>query len=256
MPNALSLKDAQFELTAHLRDPSQVAAPAGIEGRRLKIYNDLIYNNVDSFLSGGFPVTRSLYRDEDWHSLVRSFLRDYRCRSPYFVEISQEFIQFIMQQYTFSPVDPPFLLELAHYEWVELALDVAEEEVDQPNCVASGDPVTGIPVLSPLAWSLNYQYPVHNIGPGYELDEPPAEPTFLVVYRDRLDKVGFLESNAATARLLELVRDNESKTGQALLEELAQEMNADSITSVVDFGAKMLRQFIDKDILSGSRQRA
>ena len=39
-------------------DFSKVAvnAPAGIESRRMKIYNDLIYNNIEGFISGGDDV--------------------------------------------------------------------------------------------------------------------------------------------------------------------------------------------------------
>lgn len=250
----LSRQQAQREFTAHIRDPSSVPGPRGIEKRCMKIYNDLIYNNIEGFLSGGFPVTRSLYRDEDWHRLVRSFVRDCRCQTPYFLEISQEFIQFLTQHYTLSPVDPTFLLELVHYEWVELALDVAEQEVGGEVADIAVDPLQGVPILSPLVWSLSYQYPVHKIGPGFEPDVPPAEPTYLVVYRNRADEVGFLESNAATARLLELLRDNETgASGLVLLEQLAVEMNAESVTSVVEFGANMLRQFLDLDIVASVR---
>ena len=111
-----------------------------------------------------------------------------------------------------------------------------------------------VPVLSPLVWNLSYQYPVHKIGPGFEPDVPPPEATYLVVYRNRDDEVGFLESNAATARLLELLRDNDScLNGLALLEQLAAEMNATSATSVIEFGANMLRQFMEQDIVTGVR---
>jgi hypothetical protein len=252
----------QREFTAHIRNPAQVKAPAEIESRRMKIYNDLIYNNLEGFISGGFPVTRSLYRDEDWHRLVRAFINQHRCESPYFLEISQEFIRFVMDEYQLSPVDPPFLLELVHYEWVELALDVAEEDFPELGPGLADDPLGNVPVISPLAWSLAYQYPVHTIGPGIEPDSPPPEPTYLVVYRNRAEEVKFLEINAATSRLLELVRENggerpdaarpnAARPGRQLLEQLAREMNSDSITPVVEFGATMLRQFQELDILAG-----
>lgn len=236
------LQQQQAEFTRHIRNPGEVAMPAGIETRRMKIYDDLIYNNIEGFISGGFPVLRSLYREEDWHRLVRRFLVDYRCSSPYFLEISQEFINWLMSAYTMTPVDPPFMLELAHYEWVELALDVAEDEL--PAADTDFDPVEEAPVLSPLAWVLSYQYPVHQIGPGVEPDQAPREPTFLIVYRNREERVVFLETNAATARLLGMVRANErGLTGRQLLEALAREMNTDSITPVVEFGANQLREF-------------
>ena len=205
-------------------------------------------------------MLRSLYRDEDWHQLVRSFIKDHRCSSPYFLEISQEFIQFLMHDYNPRPLDPPFLVELAHYEWVELVLDVATDSL--PDRVQQGppdlleqDPLSEVPVLSPLAWSLRYCFPVHEIGPGIEPDEAPEQATYLIVYRNRAEEVKFMESNAATARLLELIKNNETQqTGQVLLEQLAAQMNADSVTSVVDFGARMLRQFQELDIIPGCRQ--
>ncbi len=160
-----------------------------------------------------------------------------------------------MQDRTLSPVDPPYMLELAHYEWVELALDVAVENIPEDGLNRESDPLEGVPVLSPLAWSLQYRFPVHLIGPGHEPDEPPAEPTYLVVYRNRDDEVKFMESNAATARLMELLGSNSAlHSGRELLEQLAAEMNADSVTPVVDFGARMLRQFQELDIIPGCRQ--
>lgn len=253
MPEPSELRSLQERFTAHVRNPGAVSAPAGIEGRRMKIYNDLIYNNIEGFLSGGFPVVRSLYRDEDWHRLVRDFIASYRCSSPYFLEISEEFLNYLMHAREPSPVDPPFLLELAHYEWVELMLDVSTEEIPQVGIDPAGDPLEGVPVVSPLVLNLQYRFPVHRIGPGTEPDQPSAEPTFLIVYRNRRDKVRFMEANAATARLLELLSGNDDAApGRALLEQLAQEMNAESVTSVIDFGSRMLAEFMQQDILVGT----
>ncbi len=254
MPEGLALQDAQREFAAHLRDPTTAGPPAGIESRRMEVYRELIYNNIESFLQGGFPVTRSLYSDRDWHRLVRCFVRDHRCHTPYFYEISQEFIQFLMQDYAPGPADPPFLTELAHYEWVELALSIDQREVDQAGAEPDGDLLTGVPVLSPLVWSLQYRYPVHRIGPGSRLPEAPAEDTYLVVYRNRADQVKFMESNAATARLLQLLRENPlGLSGNQLLRQLAEEMKAESVASLVTYGLKRLRQFAAQDILAGVR---
>jgi hypothetical protein len=254
MADPVDLLTSQREFTAHIRNPAEVPMPAGIESRRMKIYNDLIYNNIEGFISGGFPVLCSLYRAEDWHRLVRGFVSNYRCDSPYFLEISQEFLNYLMQDYQLLPIDPPYMLELAHYEWVELALDVATQTPDfgedEPDC----DLLAGVPQLSPLVWSLQYRFPVHLIGPGNDPDEAPAEATYLVVYRNRDEEVKFLESNSATARLLELVENNEqSLSGQGLLEQLAGEMNADSLTPVVEFGARMLQQFRQLGIVLGCK---
>lgn len=231
-------------MARYLRDPASHAPPEGVEPRRLKIYQDLIYNNIEGFISGGFPVLRSLYEDADWHGLVRLFIDQHRCHSPYFLEISQEFIRFLMEDFPAREVDPAFIVELAHYEWVELALDTAEETL--PPQSPLDDVLQAVPRLSPLAWSLAYRYPVHRIGPGFRPGEE-GEPTYLVVYRNREDTVQFMELNAVSSRLLAALRDNESSTTAALLTALARALGLDE-ESILAHGADQLRQFIDLSI--------
>jgi uncharacterized protein len=249
------LQDSQLQMAQYLRNPELAPAPAGVEQRRLDIYKRLVFNNIESFISSGFPVLRSLYSVEDWHGLVRAFIDGHSCHTPYFLEIGQEFLQFLLEEHQMREVDPVFMTELAHYEWVELALDVSQEEV--PPVLSCEDPLSAIPRLSPLAWLLSYHYPVHHIGPGYQLTEPEA-PTYLVVYRDRNDRVRFMELNAVSARLVELTRENASATGEQLLRTLASETGMDKST-LMDFGARQLRELLDCAVLgledgSGARQ--
>lgn len=243
--SASPLRDAQLQMARYLRNPDTETAPAGIESRRLKIYQDLIYNNIEGFISGGFPVLHSLFDEEQWHDLVRRFIDVHRCHTPYFLEISQEFLKFLMETYEAQDCDPPFMAELAHYEWVELALDVSEEKLEGPDGL---DPLDTVPVISPLAWLLSYQFPVQRIGPSYRPVTSDA-PIYLVVYRNREDAVKFMELNAATARLLELVRDNTTVSGTQLLEQLAVELGMEA-GSVISFGSELLRQFVDLAIIS------
>lgn len=242
-----ALREAQMTMARYLRNPETAVAPAGIEARRLKVYRELIYNNIEGFISSGFPVLRSLYDDGQWRDLVQSFIDNHHCRTPYFLEISQEFIQYLAERHRPRPCDGPFIAELAHYEWVELALDVAQDEPPAPP-PADVDPRARSPRLSPVAWLLSYTFPVHRVGPGNRPQEPAA-PTFLVVYRDRADAVGFMELNAATARLLELVREGDGRCGAALLEQLANELQAEPAT-ISDFGAEQLLQFARRSVIA------
>lgn len=211
----------------------------------MKIYERLVYNNIEGFISGGFPVLRALYDDDAWHLLVRAFVDQHSCHTPYFLEISQEFLQFLMQDYQVQGNDPPFLAELAHYEWAELALDISEEVLGPP--VQTENILAEVVSLSPLAWSLCYRFPVHKIGPGFRPLEA-AEPTYLVVYRNRADQVGFIELNAVTARLLELVRDNTSDTVETLLAGLAAEMGQPR-EQILAHGSDQLKQLADKAVV-------
>ena len=57
----------QYRFAAHLRDPKRNPAPRGIEPRRMKIYRELFYNNVEGFLANAFPVLRRITPDARWH---------------------------------------------------------------------------------------------------------------------------------------------------------------------------------------------
>jgi uncharacterized protein len=241
-----NLRDSQMEMARYLRNPQAAEPPADIEPRRLKIYQDLIYNNVEGFISGGFPVLRSLYSDTDWHELVRQFIDVHRCHTPYFLEISQEFIDYLLQHHAPRPCDPPYLAELAHYERVELALDIVQE--NPVVCRVPDNLLEAIPRLSPLAWVLSYHYPVHRIGPGFELEDN-GSPTFLVVYRNSEDEVKFVELNGATARLLSMAKDNDGQTCRQVLLALARELSA-PIETVLEFGEQQLREFYRLGIVS------
>ncbi|SDJ67585.1 DNA-binding domain-containing protein [Microbulbifer yueqingensis] len=244
----------QRRFAAHLRSPETNPAPAGVEDRRMGIYRDLIYNNIESFIANGFPVLRSIYRDADWHAMVRDFVHRHASRSPYFLQISEEFLHYLQEERGPREGDPPFLLELAHYEWVELALDVNPAELPT-GLAAEGDVLEQVPVVSPLAWSLSYRFPVHRIGPAFQPQEPPETPTFLLVYRNRQDEVGFMEINAVTARLLQLA-DGGEHTGRQLLELLAAELGHGDVDALLGFGQSLLEQLLRAGVIAGLRPRA
>jgi hypothetical protein len=243
----------QRQLTEHIRNPAVAAQPENVEPRRITIYRDLFFNNIEGFVSNSFPVLRSLYSEENWLAMVRDFMIRHQCSSPYFLEISQEFLLYLQQTREDNPLDPPFMLELAHYEWAELALDVAEDSLDAIDVKGDADLLNALPVVSPLLWSLNYQFPVHRIGKQYQPQEPPEQLTYLLVFRNRGDQVEFMEINAVTARLLELLRAEQAESGQQVLQTLAEEMQHPDPQQIITFGLSILEQLRDKDIILGAR---
>ena len=89
------LADIQRAFAAHIREPDLHAAPAGIEDRRMKIYRELFYNNIEGFISSAFPVLRKLYSDTDWHAMVRDFVHRHQSQTPYFLVISEEVLAYL-----------------------------------------------------------------------------------------------------------------------------------------------------------------
>ncbi len=221
-----SVAALQRDFTRHIRDPAASPCPDGVDPRRMRIYNELVYNTIEGFVAGGFPVLRALFDDRDWHQLIRRFVSSHRCQTPYFLEIGQEFLRFIESEPGSGAAPRPFLLELAHYEWVEIALDVAEEEIEGPAIDPAGDPLCGIPVLSPLAWPLSYRFPVHRICREFQPTQPGPDPSCLIVYRDAADAVKFIESNPVTLRMLALM-DGEHSSGEDICRTIARELGVE-----------------------------
>lgn len=248
-----AFKKHQYEFTAHIRNPEANKMPEGIEDRRMGIYRELLYNNIEGFIASGFPVLRDIYNDENWHSMVRDFFANHQCQTPYFLEISQEFIEYLQNERQSQAGDPAGLLELAHYEWVELALHVSDEDISMDDIDANGDLLDGCPVLSPLAWPLSYQFPVHKMGPDNLPQQAPEQPTYLVVYRNRNDKVNFLEINPVTARLLNLLQENESYTGLDAIEHISREMSHPDPEVVRQGGKAALEELQGYGIILGTR---
>jgi len=245
----------QYEFAANIRDPEHQPAPADVEDRRMEIYRELFYNNVEGFLSGTFPVLRTLFDDSDWHLLVRDYFSHHRAQTPLFLEIPREFLNWLKNERTEQADDLPFLYELAHYEWVELALSISEETLDQDDVNPDGDLLAGVPVLSPLAWHLSYRFPVHKIGPDFLPKEAGEIPTNIVVYRNREDEVGFMEINQVTKRLLELISENNDQSGEQLLVRIATEMSHPQPDVVTKGGSEILEGLAQKDIIAGTRNK-
>lgn len=246
-----SFKQTQYNFAAHLRDPSANPAPVDVEDRRMAIYRDLIYNNIASFIQTGFPILYRILDRDHWYKMVRDFVARHQSHSPYFVEISQEFLKYLQEERGEVAGDPPFMLELAHYEWVELALDVSCEELHGEKVVDLAALNEQHPQVSPLAWRLSYQYPVHRIGEAYQPDQPPDSPTFLVVYRNRADKVKFLEANGVTMRLLQLLEEDECLSGSVALRQIAVELQHPDLERVVTDGQNLLVKLAQLDIICG-----
>jgi hypothetical protein len=243
----------QYEFAAHIRDPKHQPVPVDVEERRMAVYRELFYNNIEGFLSGTFPVLRSITADESWHAMVRDFFAHHQSRTPLFLEIPREFLNWLRAERTAQADDVPYLYELAHYEWVELALSVAEETVPVAGIDATGDLLDGIPVLSPLAWHFSYSWPVHRIGPDFRPDAPGSVQSCLVVYRNAEDEVGFLEINPVTRRLLELIGEARGLSGRELLEQIASELTHPDPSIVMAGGREILEGLRARSVLLCTR---
>ncbi|PCR93100.1 DUF2063 domain-containing protein [Pseudomonas fluorescens] len=237
-----NLEQQQRALTRYLRDPENETPPAAMNAARVNVYRDLVFNNVSQLLGGTFPVLIRIIGDQRWRTLIRGFLRDYRAQTPKFGEIAEEFVGYLASEPAVLSAGewPAFLVELAHYEWVEMVLQQSDAEP-----LSASDPALLVerPLrVSALAWPLAYAWPVQILSPEHQPSTPPAQPTLLLVRRAVDFSVKFSELSPLAWRLLQRIGEFPALSGRAQLEGLAMEAGLPGTASFMDSGLALLRQ--------------
>ena len=246
--NLLNFQRTQQQFASYIKNPRVNPAPADVRPERMAMYRELFFNNVESFLSTGFPVLRAILTDAQWLNLSEDFFATHQSQSPYFSEISEEFLEFLQSEPN-NPDDYPFMLELAHYEWVEMALSISQEQLP-PFMEYIDDFMAQKIFVSPLAWVLAYRYPVHEISPEFLPTEPPEQPTYLIVYRGSDDEVRFIQISAITFRLLQIIQEKPLLTVEDYLEQMIDEAKQISSEMIVAGGLDALQKMFGKSIIA------
>lgn len=222
-----SFQKIQQAFAAHIRDPQdtpynseQLPRALPIESRRMALYESLFFNNVDEFFSSQFPVLKDVLGEQRWLEIMREYMIKHRAKTPLFHELGQEFLVFLQTSYDPKVSDPKFIFELAHYEWVEVALATAME-VGFQNPVASKLDTHQYYEVSPIAWPLLYEWPVNDISSEFVPEEVPETPTTLLVYRDANDQVNFLALTPLLYQLIVLIDEHRERSFEELIKELS-----------------------------------
>lgn len=241
------LHEQLHTLARHLRDPDAYPPPPGLEARRVRVYRELFFNSIASLLAGSFPVIRAMLDDTAWKGLVRGFYARHRSRTPLFPQVAGEFVAFLDANAD-DPRLPPWLPELAHYEWVEQALLTSDAQA--PAHDPDGDLLDASPLLSPLAMPLAYRWPVQDIAPGSVPVDAPSQPATLLVYRDDAHQVRFMQIAPLVYRLLVSLQGH-AWSGRRHLSMLAAESGGNR-AEFERHGLQLLRQLLDQRVVLGT----
>ncbi|AEF02458.1 MULTISPECIES: putative DNA-binding domain-containing protein [Alteromonas] len=243
-----NFKTVQQQFVNAIKDPDSFETNNADIKRRMDIYQSLFFNNIMGFISTGFPVLKSLVSEENWNDLVRAFFIHHESRSPYFSDISKEFVEYLSANPELAFQLPEFAAELAHYEWLELDISIRKT----PHKVVyfeAGEQVTKVSV-SPLATLASYAYPVHLIGMDYIPDTPAPEQQFYVVYRNEEQHVEFVHLNPLTAVLLHTIEQHEQGIEiEALGEQLCKQLNHLPEHTVLQGMQQIVSDMLQKGIL-------
>lgn len=204
-----NLAETQLAFMAYLRQPIPALLPMGYAKQSLDIYVELVNNSINESLSSCFPIIQSILTELEWRNLVADFIAQHFCVNPKYRQIPDEFV-FYLQNERLQADDPPFLVELAHYEWIELVLVLAEAEEFSWVELTAEQLLTQSLAFSPLCKLLYYQWPVTKIDNANRPLAPDSLGFCILAFRDSLDQVRFIEVNSASAQFIELLLNQQS----------------------------------------------
>ncbi len=251
-PQVNALSDFQIAFTRHLRDPKHRIPPTGLGPRaRIRLYSDLILNDIDVHLSACFPIAQAVTGRRAWKALVQDFVKHHDCATPYFHEIPNELIRYLETERGHGENDAPFLKELIHYEWSELVLSISGDSTPRVFQV-NGVLAEGIPVLNPILAITDYRYPVHLIGPRFKPDLPPR-PTYILGFRDAAYHVRFLSLNNVTMRLMAILMD-ERLSGYDAVQKAVRDYSLPDPDTAIAGGLVILQDLRNEGAILGTRQ--
>ena len=95
-----------------------------------------------------------------------------------------------------------------------------------------------------------YAWPVQLVGPDYQPETPPAQPTLLLVRRAEDWSVKFSELSPLAWRLLQRIGEFPQLNGREQLEGLAVEAGAAGSQGFIDSGTALLRQMHGEGVVS------
>lgn len=251
----IALADLQNRFTGFLRDPAGTPMPEELPPERMRVYQDLVFRNIQSLLASNFPVLEKITRDGDhWNVLTRGFIRDHRAHTPHFPLLATEFLDYLEKLSGDSDRPEtqvlaryPFIPELAHYEWVELDVQISPV----PSLAKPIKPVTlnDALVLNPTAHVLAYQWPVHQIGPDFQPTEAPAVPTFLAVFQNAKIQSQFILLTPLAALLLENIQQQSTCSVMHHIQILAQQHEKLSEAELTNNVLEIVERLCDQSLV-------
>jgi hypothetical protein len=241
------LLQQQLAFSASIRDPLNHPVVTGVAAERMTLYRELFYNNFSETLASAFPILQQVLEADYWQQLCQEFFAQYHCATPYLSHMPGEFVVYLQQ---INTSEPPWLLELATWEWTELELMLAPD-ADVPDLL-DDDVLHAIPVLSPLLRLHAFGFPVHKICATCLPAMPDVQHNYLAAWRKPDDEIAFVQVNAFSYRLLQLLMTNRQHTGLELLNRIAGEQTAYEAAVIVRGGIEILQSFRQKNILLGS----
>lgn len=216
---APALRDTQRVFARFVLDPSfepsqvsQQPELGEVSPARVEVYRRLVRNAMRSTIRRFIPRTAARLGDARFEAEVWAWLADEGPRSRFFRDVPLEFGRFIERRWpALGRADgadtlPPYLLDLARHELIEMEVDAA---APAPAVEAVEGEVAGLDLAAAIRFDpavrlARYAHAVHELP--IEVDDRSSAPpraTTLLVYRDPEHEVRFLSLSPFGAALCE-----------------------------------------------------
>jgi hypothetical protein len=177
-------------------------SPSGLE--RLRLYRRLVDDDYTAVLDKLYVMTRESVSARTWSALRADYLRDHTPTGWEMNRLGEQLPSWLAARGP-DPAVPPWLPELADYEWLEFATFTSPED-DLPPWKGEGPPA-----INPTAGLRQLRYDI----PRWVLEGREASPegrtTTLLAWRDpRTMMCRFAEGTAETLFLLTAVTQGQA----------------------------------------------
>ncbi|MDH5766973.1 MAG: DUF2063 domain-containing protein, partial [Gammaproteobacteria bacterium] len=96
--------------------------------------------------------------------------------------------------------------------------------------------------------------PVHRMSKDFLPSEVPQVPTYLVIYRNEMDDIQFMEINGVTASLISQLQELPHASGWEILQSISRQLDMPDEDSIIAAGLESLKLMQSRGIILGAAQ--
>lgn len=225
-----------------------IEAMAGLDEKRLLLYRKLVRRGLRAAIRVEIPRTAARMGPA-FEACTERYFDHTLPRSPYLRDVAFEFFAWLSRSSLEELAVPPYLIDLARHELVAFTVACAPSEDSEQ---------TGVPLeldrgvrFRAAVEIVRYAHAVHRLHEELDAhDEPKAEPTALLVYRDDELEIRYLELSPLASHILDKLRSGETLRGAVLgaCELLSQPVDG----AVLQGTARLLEDLGQRGVLLGA----
>ena len=209
-----------YQIEKNLVQWCKTGEPVTIPGTRqsgLNQYRRLIRNNIHNAMEQAFPIAFTVLTEAQWDILIDDFHALHPAATPQVWRLPEEFYTFVEAHRYNEKFSLPFLNDLLHFEWIEIAVHTMKDAAPAV-CRKEGNPLEDVIVVHPEHRMIRLKYPVHL----YSAEKAASHEGdyFLLTFRTRDFDVRFADLPPLHAFCFEQIL--QGKTGAELLKEVEQ----------------------------------